>query len=235
VADGTCSIEGCEKAAKLRGWCSPHYQRWWRHGNPLGGRPSNIKGLACSVNGCSDPQHSRGWCQRHYQSWRYHGDPLASTVRIPWPNKLTDQMAPQPNGCIWFTGTINSDGYGLLRYEDENKAHRSAYRFFVGPIPEDHDIDHECHNRDLSCKGGPTCLHRRCVNPSHLAPKTRRDNIDSSHRMNGTRTHCKWGHEYTDPNTYRLPNGKRVCRICARASSQRYRDRRSSTHQESHV
>lgn len=33
----TCSIDGCEKPAKARGWCVAHYTRWIRHGDPLGG------------------------------------------------------------------------------------------------------------------------------------------------------------------------------------------------------
>lgn len=30
-----CSIEGCEGAVFARGWCSKHYTRWQRHGDPL--------------------------------------------------------------------------------------------------------------------------------------------------------------------------------------------------------
>lgn len=30
-----CSIEGCEKPAKSRGWCRMHCARWERHGDPL--------------------------------------------------------------------------------------------------------------------------------------------------------------------------------------------------------
>lgn len=29
-----CSIEACDKAAFCRGWCSAHYSRWQRHGDP---------------------------------------------------------------------------------------------------------------------------------------------------------------------------------------------------------
>ena len=41
MAQGTCSIEGCEGTAgepgSARGWCRRHYRRWQRHGDPLGG------------------------------------------------------------------------------------------------------------------------------------------------------------------------------------------------------
>jgi hypothetical protein len=33
----TCSIEGCNKRARRRGWCNAHYHRWSSHGDPLGG------------------------------------------------------------------------------------------------------------------------------------------------------------------------------------------------------
>lgn len=33
----TCKIEGCESRPRARGWCSTHYKRWRRHGDPLGG------------------------------------------------------------------------------------------------------------------------------------------------------------------------------------------------------
>lgn len=32
----TCSIDRCEKPSRTRGLCSTHYQRWRRHGDPLG-------------------------------------------------------------------------------------------------------------------------------------------------------------------------------------------------------
>lgn len=34
MPEGTCSIEGCEKPAKARGWCAMHYRRWQVHGDP---------------------------------------------------------------------------------------------------------------------------------------------------------------------------------------------------------
>lgn len=32
-----CSIEGCHREAKARGWCKAHWIRWKRHGSPTGG------------------------------------------------------------------------------------------------------------------------------------------------------------------------------------------------------
>lgn len=32
-----CSIEGCGKPVKARGWCSSHYGRWRTHGDPVAG------------------------------------------------------------------------------------------------------------------------------------------------------------------------------------------------------
>lgn len=35
-----CSVNGCDKSVfvKKRGLCKGHYLRWWRHGNPTGGK-----------------------------------------------------------------------------------------------------------------------------------------------------------------------------------------------------
>ena len=33
----TCSINGCEKPPRARSWCAMHWQRWRKHGDPLGG------------------------------------------------------------------------------------------------------------------------------------------------------------------------------------------------------
>ena len=79
---GTCSVEGCERLVKARGWCDMHYQRWYKtgeHGDalPLKGRPVG----ACLVEGCdraADRAHggTRGICGMHYARWRKHGDLL---------------------------------------------------------------------------------------------------------------------------------------------------------------
>jgi HNH endonuclease len=35
MPERTCSVDGCSKLVKARGWCLKHYTRWQRHGDPL--------------------------------------------------------------------------------------------------------------------------------------------------------------------------------------------------------
>lgn len=89
------------------------------------------------------------------------------------------------------------------------------------------DLDHECHNRDLTCPGGPSCLHRRCVNPAHLRPATRQVNRQQGRTsgmpdINRAKTHCPQGHPYSGDNLIlriRKPQGwkVRICRTCESA------------------
>lgn len=79
MAERTCSIEGCERRAAKRGWCATHYQRWRRHGDPLGGgraRASHGFRSICEVAGCDEPVIAGGHCNRHHWRWRRHGHPL---------------------------------------------------------------------------------------------------------------------------------------------------------------
>ena len=73
-----CSVEGCGKPRKSRGWCSTHYERWRRNGDPLVARVYG--GAGCSVDGCANPHEARGWCQMHLQRWIKSGS-LAAPVR----------------------------------------------------------------------------------------------------------------------------------------------------------
>jgi len=79
----TCQVEGCGNPVRARGWCSKHYQRWSRTGDPLKNiSERGVKGSAiCSVSNCGEPAISRGWCSLHYQRWRRHNDPVGETKR----------------------------------------------------------------------------------------------------------------------------------------------------------
>lgn len=78
MPERTCSIEGCDKPHFGRGWCSTHYQRWKRLGDPLaevGHYTPRDPQAQCSIDGCENRRARRDWCKKHYYRWRRHGDP----------------------------------------------------------------------------------------------------------------------------------------------------------------
>jgi hypothetical protein len=65
AAVGPCSIEGCGQQRLARGWCSTHYWRWSRKGDPLWAPP--VRPKHCSVEGCERPPRALGWCNMHWR------------------------------------------------------------------------------------------------------------------------------------------------------------------------
>lgn len=79
VNDGTCSVNGCDKPARARTWCSMHYRRWQVKGSVGQGAPmSRPRTGTCSVEGCDNPDKARGWCDLHYLRFRRLGAPGAA-------------------------------------------------------------------------------------------------------------------------------------------------------------
>lgn len=113
-----------------------------------------------------------------------------------------------PDECWEWLGKRNAAGYGLISAggvkSRELRAHRVMYELHVGPIPNGLVLHHTCENRG-------------CVNPAHLTPTGRGDNVNRGPQSNASKTHCKRGHEFTPENTYHYPNrSQRACRECHR-------------------
>lgn len=71
-------------------------------------------------------------------------------------------------GCWNWTGHLDKDGYGRKRHNNRvDVAHRYMFERTRGPIPIGFEIDHLCANPS-------------CVNPDHLEPVTRTENIRRS-------------------------------------------------------
>ena len=106
--------------------------------------------------------------------------------------------------CWLWVGAKNPKGYPQCwNGQRVTPAHRFAYEFCVGPIPEGLEIDHLCRVRN-------------CVNPDHLEPVTHRENTlrgFSPMANNARRTHCPKGHLY-DAHNILLYRGSRYCRAC---------------------
>lgn len=86
-----------------------------------------------------------------------------------WPRTIAG-----PNGCILWTGKPDKQGYGWIstggRAGRDVPVHRAAYELHFGVgIPADLVARHTCDNPP-------------CVNPYHIEPGTRQDNMDDMHR-----------------------------------------------------
>lgn len=94
-----CSIDDCTNPAIARGWCTAHWTRWKRHGDPLGGgTPRQPMPDRCTADeDCDNPPFARGLCATHWRRDKATQDPdgyaefLAK--RREWQANNTDRVA----------------------------------------------------------------------------------------------------------------------------------------------
>lgn len=120
------------------------------------------------------------------------------------------QKVDKTDTCWLWSASLMTTGYGqFVVYKNHHiGAHRFAYELMVGPIPDGLQIDH-------------LCRVRTCVNPAHLEPVTRGENMHRGIAIQrikeeaAARTHCKRGHEYTPETSFRRErDNARICRSC---------------------
>ena len=114
------------------------------------------------------------------------------------------QAALRPKPWNYGVFAVGSASDGSRR---RVRAHRFSYEHYVGPIPDELELDHLCRNPP-------------CVNPDHLEAVTGSQNVRrgtlpvlSAERQH-QKTHCPRGHQYDLLNTYFDPRGWRQCREC---------------------
>lgn len=120
-----------------------------------------------------------------------------------------------PDECWPWIGGVTGTGHGVFWIGARLiGAHVYAYELANGPVPVGLDVGHRCHDLDLKCAGGVTCLHRRCVNDRHLEAQTRLMNLQGGRGTSRAQTRCKWDHEFTPENTRWTSRGARQCIAC---------------------
>ena len=108
------------------------------------------------------------------------------------PDRFVRKVQIDPiSGCWNWTGAASrgSSGgkYGGFYFNGKRrKAHRFAYERIVGSISAGLEIDHTCENT-------------LCVNPGHLEPVTKAENMERSglsdvYRQRREKPECKRGH-----------------------------------------
>jgi hypothetical protein len=90
------------------------------------------------------------------------------------------------------------------------------YEYQVGEVPPGLDLDHRCRVR-------------RCCNPDHVRPVSRRENLLapgslSPAKPNSEKQACLRGHPFSPENTYHWRGG-RYCRTCFRLRKADFRRR----------
>lgn len=132
------------------------------------------------------------------------------------------------SGCWIWKGSKDHGGYGWIHINGRAiKAHRFAYETFVGPIPEGLEPDH-------------LCRIRACVNPDHLEPVTRRENILRGDGPKLTRerkraiVQCPQGHPYDQVNTYHR-YGHRYCKTCIAQRKKHYRSQAKERKKDANI
>lgn len=111
------------------------------------------------------------------------------------------------DGCWFWTGGVDPDGYGIAWYQGKShRAHRLFYKVYKQNISNKEMLDHLCRNRN-------------CVNPDHLEIVTARENVLRGKSYMAERAksrYCIRGHildKVGKPNKYH-PYGQRYCSIC---------------------
>lgn len=152
--------------------------------------------------------HKRGLCGTCYMRRRRSGVDMPPKRLLSFEEHLA-KVVPSENGCWPWLGSLNENGYGQAGAH--RKAHVLSYEHHIGSVPDGHDVGHLCHDRDDDCAGGAACLHRRCINPEHLAPQTRSVNLFARKPQRL----CKRNHDLSPENVYVIKaTGSRQCRLC---------------------
>lgn len=105
--------------------------------------------------------------------------PRGGVKPTPIEERILRRSHRTAEGCRIWEGALNPDGYGVIKVSKAlgtALVHRVMYLWAVGKIGPGLTLDHLCHTRSPDCRGGVSCIHRACFEPSHLEQVPRVDN-----------------------------------------------------------
>lgn len=133
-------------------------------------------------------------------------EPLAYTREHELVARALSRVTEDPRtGCwLWTRSKTVRGGYAQMNIGNNRvvRVHRWLYELLVAPVDVGIDLDH-------------LCRVRHCVNPSHLEPVTRGENVRRGAAAQPKPT-CAKGHVVDGNNAYVRPTGRRECAMCKR-------------------
>ena len=173
-----CTMEGCGRPHKARGYCQTHYMQFKRGIMPVGPIKTRERNKPdeCIEEDCRNPVKSKGLCKMHYQRLLRHGHTLYRDRKKPAQNCSIDSCenhAYAKGLCHahylkqrkWKHAGIDAYRYqdmlqeqnGVCAICDKPEKHRDGY----SGKPKDLAVDH-CHKtgavRALLCSACNTAL-----------------------------------------------------------------------------
>lgn len=114
-----CIMDGCTRPHAARGYCSTHYGRLLRHGDPTN-------------------SGSRGSIE--HRLWRRVNKEGALPLHAPELGRCWEWLGTVNDSGYGYIGRPGRNS-GTIR------VHRLAYELLVGPIPAELELDHLCRSR----------------------------------------------------------------------------------------
>lgn len=189
VAKRICSIKGCQKPVRTRGWCNAHYQAWWNHGDPLINK--KVRHF-CSVPNCERPAYGRGLCSMHWKRVYRHGS-LVLPPRRNRGGRNTGRTHFKPGRTPWNKG------------QKKPVPERTLHRFTCEVCGDDFYREHRG-------RGAPRTCSRRCfgilqTGPGH--PRWRGGSLPEGQRPRKTPRYKAWRAAVYDRDDF-------TCQDCGR-------------------
>lgn len=135
----TCSVEGCSRPPKARGWCLPCYKRWWKLPEPRPAAPPPARGPRPTYRceSCGQETSGRGSSGLCHPCWLRRDAVEVEEVerygivfrRYPKSTNPSHREYYKPNATHLAAGV--------------ESLHREVYKREIGPIPDGFHVHHK--------------------------------------------------------------------------------------------